>query len=160
MGRLLWYWTPTPIIARSFFHVTRRPKTPFRHPRHAVRSKKTCATMMLRPDHLQTLRESSSSTSKMTIIEAVDGMQNNQIHIAMIISYTDTEVTLVILSSFVRPIPLRMYSFSSAWIFFFEIWGIWAFPVPFSAGTNIKRSTDGAGTSKNSFRFHGERVFA
>ena len=74
--------------------------------------------MMLRPDHLQTLRESSSSTSKMTIIEAVDGMQNNQIHIAMIISYTDTEVTLVILSSFVRPIPLRMYSFSSAWIFF------------------------------------------
>ena len=71
--------------------------------------------MMLRPDHLQTLRDSSSSTSKMTIIEAVDGMQNNQIDIAMIISYTDTEVTLVVLSSFVRPIPLRMYSFSSAW---------------------------------------------
>ena len=49
--------------------------------------KKTmCATMMLRTDHLQTLRD-SSSTSKTTIIEAVDGMQNYQIHIAMIISY-------------------------------------------------------------------------
>ena len=42
----------------------------------------------------------------------------------------------------------------------FEIWGIWRNVVPFSAGTNVKRSTDGAGTSKNMFRFHGERVFA
>jgi hypothetical protein len=28
------------------------------------------------------------------------------------------------------------------------------------AGTNIKRSTDGAGTFKNMFRFHGEQFFA
>jgi hypothetical protein len=41
----------------------------------------------------------------------------------------------------------------------FDIWGIWAFPVH-SPGTNIKRSTDGKGTSKNLFCFHMEQVFA
>jgi hypothetical protein len=41
----------------------------------------------------------------------------------------------------------------------FDIWGIWAFPVH-SPGTNIKRSTDGKGTSKNVFCFHMEQVFA
>ena len=41
----------------------------------------------------------------------------------------------------------------------FDIWGIQAFPVH-SPGSNIKRSTDGKGTSKNSFCFHEEQVFA
>ena len=42
----------------------------------------------------------------------------------------------------------------------FEICEIHRNVVPFSAGTNIKCSTDGAGTIKNTFRFHGERVVA
>jgi hypothetical protein len=42
----------------------------------------------------------------------------------------------------------------------FEIWGICRNLVPFFTRTNIKRRTDGAETSKNTFLFHGEQVFA
>jgi hypothetical protein len=37
----------------------------------------------------------------------------------------------------------------------FDIWGICRNLVPFFTGTNIKHSTDGAETFKNTFLFHG-----
>jgi len=41
----------------------------------------------------------------------------------------------------------------------FEIWGIRRNVVLFSAGTNIQRSTDGAGTSKKKFLFLSKKIY-